>query len=126
MAREYVGNDLHRRRSVIYELAPPENTDWVPAHWNYEDVARKVDRLAGELELLRGGRAAYQIGYRSFSGRLGAHPTWRLLDIYIGSTTGTTHCGPTSSLRIRTGVRASTYSPHRERCVSRTGMVVRI
>lgn len=35
------------------------NTDWEPAHGNYEDVAREVDRLPGELELLRGGRAAY-------------------------------------------------------------------
>lgn len=77
-----------------YELAPVENADWEPAHWNYEDVAREVDRLAGESELLRGGRAAYQIGYRSFSGRLGAHPTWRLLDTYIDSTTGTAIVGP--------------------------------
>lgn len=71
-----------------YESAPPENTDWEPARWDYEDVAREVDRLAGELQLLRGSRAAYQVGYRSFSGRLGAHPTWRLLDTYIDTTTG--------------------------------------
>ena len=90
-----------------YELAPPENTDWEPAHWKYEDVAREVDRLAGELELLRGGRAAYQIGYRSFSGRLGAHPTWRLLNTYTDSTTGTVQRRCAERVSCRPGVRCA-------------------
>jgi len=71
-----------------YEFGPDENSDWEPARWNYEEVAREVDRLGNELQLLRGSRASYQVGYRSFSGRLGAHPTWRLLDTYIDTRTG--------------------------------------
>ncbi len=63
-----------------------ETSGWEPAHFQYEAAFREVDKVVIELGLVYNVRSLYVFAYRSLSANLGAHPTVRVLDRYIDST----------------------------------------
>jgi hypothetical protein len=80
--------ELQAKGSYIpSEPDPFGDFDWEPRRWSYETAIRELDRFGTESSLLRGVKEVYTAVYRTLSGVLGGHPTYRLLERYIDTTT---------------------------------------